>query len=79
MHSSNNERLTERAKARGEQAREKGEFEEVLRKMLLGESGQSMAEYALIAALVAVGAIVVLGQIGTNIQGKFTQIKDALQ
>lgn len=51
----------------------------MLRKVFISESGQSMAEYALIAALIGVAAITVLTGIGQNIVGKFTQIKDALQ
>lgn len=51
----------------------------MLRRVLLSESAQSMAEYALIAALVGVAAITVLTQVGTNIQNKFAQIRDALQ
>ena len=38
------------------------------------QSGVTMIEYALIAALVGVAAIVALGTLGTNISGKFTSI-----
>lgn len=51
----------------------------MLRKIFLSESAQSMAEYALIAALIGVAAITVLTGVGQNIVNKFTQIKTALQ
>lgn len=38
------------------------------------QSGVTMIEYALIAALVGVAAIVALGTLGTNISTKFTSI-----
>ncbi len=43
------------------------------------QRGQGMVEYGLILALVAVVVIVVLTQLGTAIQGKFTQIVGALK
>ncbi len=43
------------------------------------QRGQGMVEYGLILALVAVVVIVVLSQLGTAIQGKFTQIVGALK
>lgn len=39
-----------------------------VRKFLRGEEGQTLAEYALILALIAVGAIVALGLLGGAIQ-----------
>jgi pilus assembly protein Flp/PilA len=38
------------------------------------QSGQSMIEYALIAALIAVVVMVTLGPLGTAIASKFTEI-----
>lgn len=42
------------------------------------ESGQALAEYGLILALIAVVCIVALGLIGTGLNGKLTQISDKL-
>jgi pilus assembly protein Flp/PilA len=50
-----------------------------LRKMLRDESGQGMTEYALILALVAIGAIAILGFLGDEIVAVFTAIRTALQ
>ena len=43
------------------------------------ESGATAIEYGLIAALIAVVIITVLGTIGTNLKGKFEEIKTAVQ
>ncbi|MCA1935711.1 Flp family type IVb pilin [Asticcacaulis sp.] len=42
------------------------------------ESGATAIEYGLIAALIAVVLISVLTTIGTNLEAKFTEIKDAV-
>jgi pilus assembly protein Flp/PilA len=42
------------------------------------ETGQALAEYGLILALIAVVCIVALGLIGTGLDGKLTQISDEL-
>jgi len=42
------------------------------------QSGVTMIEYALIAALVAIVAILALTDLGTTISDKFTTIKDAV-
>lgn len=42
------------------------------------EDGQGMTEYALIIALIAIVVIAVLTAIGTNIEAKFQEIKNAL-
>ena len=42
------------------------------------EDGQAMVEYALILALVSIAAIVVLGQIGTDVNTVFTSVHNAL-
>ena len=49
-----------------------------LRKLLRDESGQGMTEYALILALVAVGAIVALGFLREEIVAIFDAIVAAL-
>jgi pilus assembly protein Flp/PilA len=50
-----------------------------LRKLLRDESGQGMTEYALILALVAIGAIVALGLLREEIIAVFNSIVTALQ
>lgn len=42
------------------------------------EEGQGLVEYALILVLVAIVVIAVLTLLGTNVQGVFQQIADAL-
>jgi pilus assembly protein Flp/PilA len=43
------------------------------------ESGATAIEYGLIAACISVAIIAVVQGIGTNLNTKFTTIKDALQ
>lgn len=42
------------------------------------QSGVTMIEYALIAALIAIAAIVMLTSVGTAIQAKFTEVATAI-
>ena len=42
------------------------------------EKGQTLAEYALILALIAIVVITILGTLGTNINTIFTKISDNL-
>jgi Flp pilus assembly pilin Flp len=42
------------------------------------EEGQALVEYALILSLVSIAAIVVLGVIGTRVNGVLTTISDAM-
>jgi len=51
---------------------------EIMKRLVQEEEGQGMVEYALIIALVSIGAVVVLGQFKTEIVGVFTNIKDTL-
>jgi pilus assembly protein Flp/PilA len=46
---------------------------------LKNEDGQAMVEYGLILALVSVVALVTLTAIGTNVDGVFKQIGDAIK
>lgn len=46
--------------------------------LLQDESGQSMVEYALVTALIAVVAIVAVQALGQSIVGVFQDITDAL-
>lgn len=43
------------------------------------ESGATAIEYGLLAALVAVGLIIVLGALGEGLQGTFTDVTEALE
>ena len=43
------------------------------------KSGQTLVEYALILAFISVVAILVLQQLGAQVRGVFTTIKDKLQ
>ncbi len=49
-----------------------------VRKLVSEESGQSMGEYALILALVAVGAILVFTNLGTAIRNKVQELITAI-
>jgi pilus assembly protein Flp/PilA len=51
---------------------------EYVRSFVRRETGQDLAEYALILALVAVAAIGVLGLLGTSINDILTSISNAL-
>lgn len=42
------------------------------------ESGQDLIEYALIAALIALGAIVAMGSLGNSISNEFNSIANSL-
>ena len=53
-------------------------MKEKLLGLIQDEKGQAMTEYGLIIALVAIVVIGALGLIGTNINTKFTTIKDEL-
>ncbi|MBS3948315.1 MAG: Flp family type IVb pilin [Dethiobacter sp.] len=53
-------------------------MKEMLRKLISDESGQGMTEYALILALVAVGAIVAMTTLRTQIQAVFGRVTAAL-
>jgi pilus assembly protein Flp/PilA len=50
-----------------------------IRSLMVREEGQGMVEYAMIIGLVAVGVILVLTLLGTQIQTIFTSITNALQ
>lgn len=50
----------------------------LLQRLLADESGQSMAEYGLILALIAIAVIVAITALGRGISGKFSEITNAL-
>jgi pilus assembly protein Flp/PilA len=67
----------------GRAAQIKGELEMELTKRLLNnllndESGQDLIEYALIAALIALGAIVAMNSLSTKISTEFNTIGNSL-
>jgi Flp pilus assembly pilin Flp len=51
---------------------------ELVRIQLKREDGQTMAEYGLLLALIALASIVILGTLGTGIAGKFGQVVSGL-
>ncbi|MBM7557198.1 Flp family type IVb pilin [Halanaerobacter jeridensis] len=51
---------------------------EVLKRLIHEEEGQSMVEYGLILALVAVAVITILTTMGDELSNIFTDIKDAI-
>ena len=50
----------------------------LVKRLLVEEEGQGMAEYGLILALVAIAVITVLGFMGGAIKDKFQEVIDAL-
>ena len=50
----------------------------VLQNLLNDETGATAIEYGLIAALIAVAAVVVMGQVGTNLSSTFNTIASNL-
>jgi pilus assembly protein Flp/PilA len=50
-----------------------------IKNYLKDENGATMIEYALIAALVAIAAVVILGTMGEGITKKFTSVSDELK
>lgn len=51
---------------------------EAVKRLLLEERGQGMAEYGLILALVAIAVIIALGALGGGISDKFEAVTDEL-
>jgi pilus assembly protein Flp/PilA len=54
------------------------EMKTLLRALLHEESGQDLIEYALIAALIALGAIVAMGGLSNQISNEFNSIGNSL-
>ena len=50
----------------------------MFKKIITSEDGQGFMEYALIAALVVIGAIVAFKTLGSGINSKITQVNDDL-
>lgn len=51
---------------------------DLMKRLWKEEEGQGMVEYGLIIALVSIAAIVILGQLGTTLEGKFGEVDNAL-
>ena len=49
-----------------------------VRSFIRHEEGQDLIEYALLAALIAVGAVTILGTVNGEINGVFQDVVDAL-
>ena len=47
-------------------------------RLVENEEGVTAIEYGLIAALIAVAAVVVMGTVGTNLSGVFSQVAASL-
>jgi pilus assembly protein Flp/PilA len=53
-------------------------YRKALMNLLRDESGQDLIEYALVAALIGLGAVTVMGNIGTSIATIFNSIGSQL-
>ncbi len=51
---------------------------QMFERLLRDESGQDLIEYALVAALIGLGAVVTVRSLGTKIAGSFTTIGTTL-
>ncbi len=50
----------------------------LVRKMFKNEEGATAIEYGLIAALIAVAAIVAMGQLGNTLSNTFTEVEGSM-
>jgi pilus assembly protein Flp/PilA len=50
----------------------------LISRLVKDENGVTAVEYGLIAALIAVAAVVVMGTVGTNLSGVFSQVAASL-
>jgi pilus assembly protein Flp/PilA len=53
-------------------------FKQLMNNLINDESGQDLIEYALVAALVALGAVASMRTLGTTIASSFTAITNSL-
>jgi pilus assembly protein Flp/PilA len=53
-------------------------FKTLMNNLISDESGQDLIEYALVAALVALGAVATLRTVATNVNAIFTSISTSL-
>lgn len=50
----------------------------IVRKLFKNEEGATAIEYGLIAALIAVAAIVAMGQLGNTLSNTFTEVENSM-
>jgi pilus assembly protein Flp/PilA len=50
----------------------------LLKRLVAGEEGATMVEYALMVALIAAALITVVGSLGTAISGKFSTVSTSV-
>lgn len=50
----------------------------IIRKMFKNEEGATAIEYGLIAALIAVAAIVAMGQLGNTLSNTFSEVDNSM-
>jgi pilus assembly protein Flp/PilA len=55
-----------------------GNGKELISRLIKDGSGVTAIEYGLIAALIAVAAVVVMGTVGTDLSGVFSQVAASL-
>jgi pilus assembly protein Flp/PilA len=53
-------------------------MKQLLKNLMVEESGQDLIEYALVAALVGLGAVAAMRTLSTSIQGAFTSVGTTL-
>ena len=51
----------------------------MIKKLFKNEEGATAIEYGLIAALIAVAAIVAMGQLGNNLENTFNEVHNGLE
>ena len=51
----------------------------LINKLFKNEEGATAIEYGLIAALIAVAAIVAMGQLGNNLNNTFNEVNNGLE
>jgi pilus assembly protein Flp/PilA len=51
---------------------------QILRKLFKSEKGATAIEYGLIAALIAVAAVVAMGNLGSTLNNTFTDVEEAM-
>ncbi len=51
----------------------------LIKKLFKNEEGATAIEYGLIAALIAVAAIVAMGQLGNSLSNTFNEVNNSLQ
>jgi pilus assembly protein Flp/PilA len=50
----------------------------LIRRLIKDESGVTLIEYGLLAALIAIACVTILGSLGTKLNGKFDNVNTSL-